>query len=392
MESDDNGRTWFPFLYFRNQPISILRFSSKELFLAAGNKLFRSSDLITFKEILALSKTSMDLESRTETENVLEDSDFVPSASLLLHDLLISEVSEAVMWLATSQGVFESRDRGNHWVRLPLSGLKQAELKYLAFSATSQKLFAASEKGVYQFDGLLKKWRELYHGISDTKILGLALIKNPAEKLSAVTSHDVWEYPLIPDLPRPLDVQAPSFDLSRYERITLLEPTANELQKAVEHYADVGNGKIQRWHWSSRIAAVLPTFSFGKDLSSSSSLSTTSGKYFQGPDDVTRGWDAQVSWDLGDFIWSSAQTSIDSREKMMVELRQDLLAEANRIYFERRRLQLEMFTAHDRPESQEQMDRHLRIEELTALLDGMTGGWFSQQLQKQAESDKRKAL
>jgi len=51
--------------------------------------------------------------------------------------------------------------------------------------------------------------------------------------------------------------------------------------------------------------------------------------------------DVGASWHLSDFIWSSNQTSIDSREKLMVELRNDLAAEANRIYFERRRLQME---------------------------------------------------
>lgn len=66
---------------------------------------------------------------------------------------------------------------------------------------------------------------------------------------------------------------------------------------------------------------------------------------------------------------------------MMAELRNDLLSEATRIYYERRRLQIDFLFTPPSSE-QEHLDGLLRIDDLTALLDGMTNGFFSKRLER----------
>jgi hypothetical protein len=90
-------------------------------------------------------------------------------------------------------------------------------------------------------------------------------------------------------------------------------------------------------------------------------------------------WDASLTWQLSDLIWSSDQTSIDSRSKLMVELRNEVLDQVTRIYFERRRLQVEL-AACAYPDKGERMAAEMRVDELTALIDGYTGGEFSGRL------------
>ena len=63
----------------------------------------------------------------------------------------------------------------------------------------------------------------------------------------------------------------------------------------------------------------------------------------------------------------------------MVELRNDLLSEATRIYYERRRLQIDLVFTPPVSE-QEHLENLLRMDELTSLLDGMTDGFFSKRL------------
>ena len=83
-----------------------------------------------------------------------------------------------------------------------------------------------------------------------------------------------------------------------------------------------------------------------------------------------------MSWEIGDLIWSADQTSIDVRSKLMVELRDDIVNEVTRTYFERRRLQVLLLT--DPPADQQKLlEKELRVQELTAMLDGLTGGYFS---------------
>ena len=60
----------------------------------------------------------------------------------------------------------------------------------------------------------------------------------------------------------------------------------------------------------------------------------------------------------------------------MVQLRNDIVDEVTRTYFERRRLQISLLI--DPPSDQPKtLEKELRLQELTALIDGLTGGYFS---------------
>ncbi len=100
---------------------------------------------------------------------------------------------------------------------------------------------------------------------------------------------------------------------------------------------------------------------------------SSSGAFATGPLD----WGVSLSWDLGDLIYNSDQTSIDTRSKLLVELRNDLLAEITRLYFERRKLQLELMALGDAPS---RADKELKLQETTALMDRLTGGHYSKVL------------
>ena len=136
---------------------------------------------------------------------------------------------------------------------------------------------------------------------------------------------------------------------------------------------------------NSRLASFFPTLSFNRDFSRSNNINIDRAStkvpdhFIDGPDDITERWDANLRWDLGDLIYSSNQTSIDSREKQMVDLRHDLLAEATRIYYERRRVQVEIVFSPI-PSERDHFERLLRMDELTSLLDAMSQGLFERQL------------
>ena len=64
----------------------------------------------------------------------------------------------------------------------------------------------------------------------------------------------------------------------------------------------------------------------------------------------------------------------------MVQLRDDILDEVNKLYFERLRVKMEMdnLQIEDR---KKRFEKELRLKELTAALDALTGGYFSSQIQ-----------
>ena len=64
----------------------------------------------------------------------------------------------------------------------------------------------------------------------------------------------------------------------------------------------------------------------------------------------------------------------------MVQLRDDIMNEITRTYFERRRLQIETYLSPPR-DIKQILEKDLRIQELTADLDALTGGYFSAQFE-----------
>ena len=87
------------------------------------------------------------------------------------------------------------------------------------------------------------------------------------------------------------------------------------------------------------------------------------------------------SWNLCNLVWNDDQTSIDTRSRLMVELRNDVLNEVTHLYYERRRLEFEMAMSPVRDLPVE-LDKEVRLEELTAGIDALTGGYFSRRLQE----------
>lgn len=378
-ESDDAGKTWFRFNYFRNDPISVIASFENRLILAAGHLLFLSTDGAHFKPVFS----SFSSESREEElEDIfLEDGEVVSNPSF---ETLVQ--STQGLWIAGTKGVFQSQDQGKTWKALPLQGLGSNEVSSLAFSTRTRKLFAGTSKGIFKFDPVTLRWSESYAGLDRTFVRDLTLISSAeSEILGAVTSSGFFFQIIFPESLSPEVFLEANQTPELFKKLTLLEPKSHEVHKDAVNFANVRNSKIKKWHAESRLASLLPSFSFGKDLSRSNSIdldrrgTNDPDLYIVGPEDVSKGWDMDVSWDLGDFIFSSNQTSIDSREKLMIELRNDILAEVTRIYYERRRLQMDA-CFNPAPSLPEHLDRIMRIEELTALLDSFTGRNFSQKL------------
>lgn len=177
-------------------------------------------------------------------------------------------------------------------------------------------------------------------------------------------------------------------DLFRdFQRLILLEPTAREVQEQVVAYANADPSKIKKWHYLAKLRTLLPDVSFGRDFSRSNNIDLDRGstsvadRYISGPEDRAEGFDFDVSWDLGDLIFNTSQTSIDSREKSMVYLRQDLLEEATRIFYERRQLQLELIFSENLPELT-YYQKIVELEEHTSQLDALTNGFMEKRLKE----------
>ena len=387
-ETRDAGRTWSPSAIFRTSgPIPLLIFDHDRLFLADEKTLYLAMPESSARSVLELSKTTAEAPAADEESS--EPLEEPLSFDLKIHDLIVSKRNPQELFLATTNGVFQSCDSGHRWEPLSRSGLQSAVVYQLAYSEKKGRLYAATPRGVYAYDPHARRWDGLFEGLARDRAQSIAVLNE--EKLLAITGEGFVQYPLGPFTPEAGPAlaiyQPPEETLALFKELISLEPSAREIHKRVIQYADVANGKIKRWQTGSRLAALLPSLSFSKSFSRSASIDIDRGgtndpdKYIIGPADTSKGGYRTLSWDFGDMIYSSDQTSIDSREKLMVELRNDLLSEATRIYYERRRLQIDLVFTSPVSE-QEHLENLLRMDELTALLDGMTDGFFSKRLER----------
>ena len=91
----------------------------------------------------------------------------------------------------------------------------------------------------------------------------------------------------------------------------------------------------------------------------------------------SRGFEASLAltWDLGDIVYHPESVDVSREVRELVELRDDVLDELRHLYFERRRVLLELLVLPaDRPVEAARL--RLRADELAAGIDAWTGGWF----------------
>ena len=216
-------------------------------------------------------------------------------------------------------------------------------MRILSYSPSGDFLLAGTKKGVFRLS-----YPELY----------LSVLENKPR-----------------DLPQLKDI------LAQFKN----EPAIGEIQKVAIQYAEVSPKKIESWRRGAALKALLPTLAVSKRVGTDQNVDIDRGgtadpdQFIIGPAESTSDWSVGVSWDLADLIWNGDQTSIDTRSRLMVELRDDVLNEVTHLYYERRRLQVEMAMAPMR-DLAIQIEKEIRLQELTAGIDALTGGYLSKRL------------
>lgn len=335
---------------------------------SAGNRIYVATDtsIYTFEKkakqwqkifnIYAFAEPQESAESSSDENGDQEESP--------IRQMAVSQrENESCVYAATSKGVFMSKDQGKTWERLPLAGLDYVHLRYLLFDPKTGAVYAVAKSGLYALENA--GWTLLF-AAHDSR---MAAFKG--DGIILISGSDIFRYSPM----RSHSGLVPHENKGDHSLTFKNEPTIREVQKMAIVYCEVGNEKIQDWRRRAQWKAFLPELDIDYDKTVTTALGASYDRTQVGP----RDWGVSLKWDLADFIYSSDQTSIDTRSKLMVELRNDILAEVTRLYFERRKLQMELLTRNT-PPGKDDLDKKLRIAELEALIDRLTGGNFSESI------------
>lgn len=312
--------------------------------------------------------------SREDSERDADASDELLEAVKQVNSLAIHENT---VFLAADSGIFTSEDKGETWKSFIDAGLMSSRVKRILFSGA---LYAITDKGIFIFSDKDKLWQNLYKGMATKEANSMAVDSDG--NIWAATKKGLYalRQNATTSLAADTSLENQKRDiLKNFEK----EPTINDVQEAAIKYAEVHPDKIKEWRNSADKKAFLPSISIGADRYLTDYWHWDSGT---NPDTLQKGkdaisWDIAMTWDMGELIWNNDQTSIDTRSKLMVELRDDIMNEVTRTYFERRRLQIDLIASPPK-DLKFSLEKELRLQELTADIDALTGNYFSRRLQE----------
>ncbi len=315
--------------------------------------------------------TSFAAESLLNKDEEFMDSEEKGNSSEIRFVSVDPENSNCV-YLTLSSGVLLSSDNGKTWERLNNQGLITQNVNF-AVVLPGSGLYCASGKGIYIFQD--NNWRYLSIRLISGEINSItwdrqknlyAAARNGLFRLSGnfwggakeiAKNSGSWGY--LNDSPPIAGVQA-----------------------AAMKFAEVEPEKIMHWRKMAAKKAWLPKLNLGLNRETSDLWHWESGSTTkEGDDSLRKGhdsveWDVSFSWDLGGIVWSDDQNSIDVRSRLSTQLRNDIIDEVTKLYFERIRVKTELENL-DILDKDKRKEKELRIRELNAYLDGFTGGYFS---------------
>jgi hypothetical protein len=176
-------------------------------------------------------------------------------------------------------------------------------------------------------------------------------------------------------------------DLPPAIRAERRDPPLEAVRHAALAYLDLGGERLRGLRHGPERRGWLPEVTLRLDRDHQKSrnddydeayLSGGLRSLFDHTDDRKSGFEASlsVSWDLGDVVYHPESVDVSREMRELVELRDDVLDEIHHLYFERRRVLLELL---ELPEGKpfEAARLRLRADELAAGIDAWTGGWFS---------------
>ena len=174
------------------------------------------------------------------------------------------------------------------------------------------------------------------------------------------------------------------------------EPTVIEVQEAAVAYAQIDEAVMDRWSARANAAAVLPDVRIeyrrytdddiqrddDQDLNVDENgdlVLSDMERDIRTDDDEEQRLIIYGDFELNELIWNPDLLRISKERRDLVELREDVLTTVTSLYFERRRAQVQLLL-NAPTDTVERLRREQEIQELTASIDALTGGWFSEQL------------
>jgi len=174
------------------------------------------------------------------------------------------------------------------------------------------------------------------------------------------------------------------------------EPTVQQVQDAAIRYYQVHPDRIRSLRRNAQLKALVPSIS-GKF---SNALFNTKRKMYDGlyvaglgatpkEDEAesgdVMGFSVGIGWDLDRLVFNAEVLDVQS----LIGILDGVVREVTTVYYIRRRLQIDMVLRPPK-DLAAKISQRIRVEELTGLLDALTGGYMSRSIRKAKKVGRKK--
>lgn len=300
-------------------------------------------------------------------------------------DVLIGEDGSTVV---ASGDAIAWRDALGAWRRAPVTLPPGARIARAGEAAGRSWL--ATDRGLLEAAGWSGPWRRAAPAAGSAAAHAIAghgtlLVVGTAEGLVTARPHEA-------EAAGP--VAAPGAGrLSVFE-----EPDVATVHRVALAYLDLGPARMQRLRDGAARRGFLPLLGLHlsrdvehgqRRIADESFVSGATRALQERASDRARDYGMALSmeWDLGDAAFHPEEIDVSREVREVIELRDDVLDEVTQLYFERRRVVLELARLTGDAgggDVLEQARLRLRADELAAGLDAWTGGWFGRHTRRLA--------
>jgi hypothetical protein len=158
------------------------------------------------------------------------------------------------------------------------------------------------------------------------------------------------------------------------------EPKVGAVQRAAAHQAEVEPERVRSWLKRVNKAALLPGLKVrvGRGLTGVQLTHGLDGidRYAVTATDAWK-FEVEADWSLDRLLFDRNEIGLGRESQRLAARREALLTEVARLYYARRRLQVEALADAPGASDGPALERRLAIDELTAVLDGLSGGAMS---------------
>lgn len=310
------------------------------------------------------------------------------------------------LWLACGSGVYlckgclESKEfkweRVSEGIKHNTNGFKET----FYFYELDDVLYLASSNGAYFFNKQNSLWEEISSGIRTKEgNKNVYFLKSLNDYLYAATDEGLFAIKLTASNEQRLTsnefvlrgkVEA---DFTNLEEI---EPSVIEVQKQALRFSSLPTSSdFKRYRTQARVRNLLPNISFDinstgantnfygfengllADKTLNNKFNTSKTQHFQ--TDGRSFKQLSVLWKTNEFLYDDEIREILNQARLTANIKENILDEITRIYYQRRKLQLDLLLEPPIQIS-EKLTKQLSLDELTGQLDSRTGGWFSREL------------